>query len=266
MPVGDGEHGLAGKVPRGLWHELVDVPLMVRLPDGAAGNPVDFIARLESIEVTPDTPARIILNERTGTIVATADIHISRCAVSHGNITINVASTLNVSQPNAFSNKGRTVVTPSTSTDVTESKASLVPLPEMPTLEQVAAALAGSSEFFVVQGGGTNDGFLHAFYQDALGRPIDAGGLAWWNAQLAAGMSRTQLAAAILASDEYRQNLIESAYQHLLGRSADEPWRMAAIDPDGCDLVSGQASGQPGVCAPAARGPARRAARRLGYP
>ncbi|HUY89429.1 MAG TPA: SBBP repeat-containing protein [Pirellulales bacterium] len=89
------------------------------------------------------------------------------------------------------------------------------------TVEQVAAALAGSSEFFIVQGGGTNDGFLHAFYQDALGRPIDAGGLAWWNAQLVAGMSRTQVANAILASDEYRQNLIESAYQHLLGRNAD---------------------------------------------
>lgn len=89
------------------------------------------------------------------------------------------------------------------------------------SIEQVAAALAGSSEFFIVQGGGTNDGFLQALYQDALGRPIDPGGLAWWSAQLDAGLSRTQVAVSILASDEYRANLIQSAYQHLLGRSAD---------------------------------------------
>jgi flagellar P-ring protein FlgI len=113
----------------------------VRLPEGMVGTPVDFIARLEGIEVTPDTAARIIVNERTGTIVATSRIRISNCAISHGNVTINVASTLNVSQPNPLSNAGRTTVTPSTSTDVTETKSKLVALPEMPTVEKVAAAL-----------------------------------------------------------------------------------------------------------------------------
>jgi flagellar P-ring protein FlgI len=113
----------------------------VRLPEGLETSPVDFIARLEAIEVTPETPARIIINERTGTIVATSKIQISSCAVSHGNITINVASTLDVSQPNAFSNTGQTVVTPRTSTDVTETKSTMIPLPEMPTVEKVASAL-----------------------------------------------------------------------------------------------------------------------------
>ena len=77
---------------------------------------MDFIARLDMIEVTPDTPARIIINERTGTIVATATIQISSCAVASGNITINVAQTLDVSQPSPFSNTGTTAVTPRTST------------------------------------------------------------------------------------------------------------------------------------------------------
>jgi flagellar P-ring protein FlgI len=113
----------------------------VHIPDGTTGSPVDFIARLENIEVTPETPARIIINERTGTIVATSRIRVSSCAVAHGNITINIASTLDVSQPNPFSTTGETVVTPRTTTEVIETKSAVVPLPEMPTVEKVAAAL-----------------------------------------------------------------------------------------------------------------------------
>jgi len=122
-------------------HAIDSTTVQVQMPAGAAAAPVEFIARLNTIEVTPDTPARIIINERTGTIVATAAIHISSCAVASGNITINVAQTLDVSQPNAFSG-GTTTVTPRTSTAVTESKSSLVPLPELPTVEKVAAALS----------------------------------------------------------------------------------------------------------------------------
>jgi flagellar P-ring protein precursor FlgI len=113
----------------------------VRIPEGAEDRPVDFIARLEALEITPDAPARIIINERTGTIVATATIRISHCAVSQGNLTITVANTLEASQPSPFSNTGRTVLVPSTDTKVTESKGAMVPLPELPTVEKVASAL-----------------------------------------------------------------------------------------------------------------------------
>lgn len=113
----------------------------VRIPGSVQSSPVDFVARLEEIEVTPEMPARIIINERTGTIVATSTIRISSCAVSHGNITISVASTLDVSQPSPFSTTGQTTVTPRTTTEVTEAKSSVVTLPEMPTVEKVAAAL-----------------------------------------------------------------------------------------------------------------------------
>jgi flagellar P-ring protein precursor FlgI len=122
-------------------HALDSTTVRVRMPAEAAAFPVDFIARLEDLEVMPDTPARIIINERTGTIVATSTIRISSCAVSQGNIVINVATTLDVSQPNPFSKGGETVVTPRTTTDVTEPKAALVALPELPTVEKVASAL-----------------------------------------------------------------------------------------------------------------------------
>jgi flagellar P-ring protein precursor FlgI len=122
-------------------HAVDSTTVHVQMPDGAEESPVDFIARLNMIEVTPDTPARIIINERTGTIVATAAIHISSCAVASGNITINVEQSQDVSQPTPFSNTGTTAVTRRTNTTVTESKSSLVPLREMPTVEKVAAAL-----------------------------------------------------------------------------------------------------------------------------
>jgi flagellar P-ring protein precursor FlgI len=115
--------------------------IRVRIPEGHELTPVDFIARLEAIEVTPDTPARIIINERTGTIVANARIKISRCAISHGNLMINVASSLDVSQPSPLSQTGETVVAPRTNTDVTEERSALVSLPDLPTVERVASAL-----------------------------------------------------------------------------------------------------------------------------
>ncbi len=120
---------------------LDSTSVRVKLPENAEVTPIEFIAHLEALEITPDTPARIIINERTGTIVATSRIKISSCAVSHGNLTITITSTLDVSQPSPFSQTGQTEVTPRTDTKVSESKASLVTLPELPTVEKVASAL-----------------------------------------------------------------------------------------------------------------------------
>jgi flagellar P-ring protein precursor FlgI len=113
----------------------------VAVPEELSHAAVDFIARLEAIEVNPDVAARIIINERTGTIVATSRIKISACAVSHGELTITVASTLEASQPNPLSENGQTVVLPRTETKVEEPKGKLIYLPEMPSVEKVAAAL-----------------------------------------------------------------------------------------------------------------------------
>lgn len=125
----------------GSAHALDATSIRVQLPENGADQVVDFLARIEAIEVHPDAPARIIINERTGTIVATARIKISNCAISQGNLIISIASSLEVSQPNPFSNTGQTVVTPKTDTSVNEPKANMVALPELPTVEKVATAL-----------------------------------------------------------------------------------------------------------------------------
>lgn len=122
--------------------EAIDsTSVRVKVPEAQAKSPVDFIARIEAVEVTPDVPARVIINERTGTIVATARIRIAECAVSHGDLTISIASTVDVSQPNAFNESGTTVAAPRTDTKLEEKKGQFITLREMPTVEKVAAGL-----------------------------------------------------------------------------------------------------------------------------
>ena len=113
----------------------------VRLPPEFAGRDVPFIAELGAIEVSPDTLARIVINERTGTIVATATVRLSHVAIAHGSLTITVTSNVGVSQPNSFSSGGQTTSVPSTQTSVNEQKGGFTIFNEQPTIERLAAAL-----------------------------------------------------------------------------------------------------------------------------
>ena len=112
----------------------------VHVPPGADTNVVDFVARLEEIEVIPLRPARVVINERTGTIVAGGDVRLSPVVVVHGNLTIVVRETPTPSQPGPMSN-GQTVVTPGTEVTATESHRPIAYLPAAPTLSDVASAL-----------------------------------------------------------------------------------------------------------------------------
>jgi flagellar P-ring protein precursor FlgI len=113
----------------------------VTLPHEYHGHNVAFVADLGDIEATPDTQARVVINERTGTIVATQTVHISEVAIAMGSLTITITSNQGVSQPNAFSSGGTTQVVNSTQTSVNESKGGFVVIKEPPTIERLAAAL-----------------------------------------------------------------------------------------------------------------------------
>jgi len=112
----------------------------VAVPEEYRDYEVNFIASLGAIEVIPDTVARVVINERTGTIIATESVRISTVAISHGSLTISIASNLNVSQPEPLSG-GTTVVTPSTETTATEQKGKFKVVDDFPTIQQVASAL-----------------------------------------------------------------------------------------------------------------------------
>jgi flagellar P-ring protein precursor FlgI len=106
---------------------------------------MEFVARIENALFVPDSEARIVINERTGTVVANANIQISKVAVAYGNLTVAVESTPEVSQPNSFTGGGaggaKTEVVNRTSTSVKEEKKHLIVLPDSPTVEDVAFAL-----------------------------------------------------------------------------------------------------------------------------
>lgn len=93
--------------------DLTSVEL--RRPDGI--GPARFIAEIGNLMVQADAPARVVIDERTGTIVIGRDVQITTVAVTHGNLTVRVSETEQVSQPQPFSD-GETVVTPETAVGV----------------------------------------------------------------------------------------------------------------------------------------------------
>ena len=87
----------------------------VTIPAGV--GPVRYMAEIGDLLIQPDMIARVVVDERTGTIVIGQDVTISTVAVTHGNLTVRVSEKPQVSQPNAKSN-GKTVVVPNTEVDV----------------------------------------------------------------------------------------------------------------------------------------------------
>ncbi len=103
-------------------------------------NAVDLISRLDPIEVTPDHPAMVVMDERTGTIVMGSEVRIDTVAVAHGNISVSVTEAPQVSQPNAFAG-GTTTTVQRTDLKINEQKAKLVVLPRVVSLSKLVNAL-----------------------------------------------------------------------------------------------------------------------------
>ena len=113
----------------------------VRVPDQFRASPVDFIAQLHAITVVPDSKALVVMNEKTGTIVATSRVRILSCAIAHGNIYLAVAKAAEVSQPGPLAQAGTTTTVPRTTVNITESGKPMQVFPELPTVQEVAMAL-----------------------------------------------------------------------------------------------------------------------------
>ncbi|OYV69477.1 MAG: flagellar biosynthesis protein FlgA [Acidiphilium sp. 21-60-14] len=116
----------AARIARVINHQLgggvatVDDPrtITLALPKGAV---VTDLTAIEELRVRPSTPATVVVDESTGTIVMGADVRISTVAIAQGDLTVRVTNTPEVSQPNAFG-AGKTVATAKTSISVSKGK------------------------------------------------------------------------------------------------------------------------------------------------
>jgi flagellar P-ring protein FlgI len=112
----------------------------VRVPSEYQSHLPELIARLEPLSVETDSPAKVVINERTGTVVMGGDVRIGTAAVAHGNLAVKISTRYSVSQPRGLS-QGQTTVVPQTDVDVNESEARLVSLDAGATLSDVVRAL-----------------------------------------------------------------------------------------------------------------------------
>lgn len=138
--------------------------IQIRIPETYQNRVAEWMASLEKLEVTPDMAAKVILNEKTGTIVLGENVRISTVAVAHGNLTIQIKERLNVSQPLPFAPSppsgagvvgvpprtgtgvivapgGATVVTPESSVTVKEEGGALMVISSGVSLGDVVRAL-----------------------------------------------------------------------------------------------------------------------------
>ncbi len=115
--------------------------VQVKVPMAYLGKIVELVAMIENLNVKPDMGAKVVINERTGTVVMGENVRIATIAIAHGNLSIVVKESPQVSQPLPFSEGGQTVVTPRTDIAVQEDNNQVVLMPAGASIGQVVGAL-----------------------------------------------------------------------------------------------------------------------------
>ena len=95
--------------------------MQLSIPPQYHGNVVELLTEIEQLQVEPDQPAKIVIDERSGVIVMGRDVRVSMVAVAQGNLTVTITETPQVSQPAALLAR-QTVVVPRTQIGVTEGR------------------------------------------------------------------------------------------------------------------------------------------------
>lgn len=112
----------------------------ITIPPEMKGKIPEFIAKIERLHVSPDKIAKIVVNEKTGTVIIGSDVSISTVAVAHGNLTITIKENKEVSQPEPFS-EGETVVKKDVNVALTEEDVQVMVLPKTSTIGELVKAL-----------------------------------------------------------------------------------------------------------------------------
>ena len=114
--------------------------VQVAISDDWKERVVGLVATLEALEADPDAPARVVVDERTGTLVVGASVTLEPAAVAYGGLTVRITERFAVSQPRPFS-EGETIVIPDSAVEIDEQEGSLKSMDRAATLGDVASAL-----------------------------------------------------------------------------------------------------------------------------
>ena len=125
----------------GSAHALDSATVAVRVPPNYRTAIPELLARIEPLLVDVDAVARVVINERTGTVVVGGSVRLGPAAVAHGNLSVKISTRLEVSQPAPFSNRAETTVVPQEQVDVSEGRSQLLMLEQGTTLEAVVRGL-----------------------------------------------------------------------------------------------------------------------------
>ena len=112
----------------------------VRVPKEYKNNKVEFISKVNNMEVRSNMKAKVVINEKTGTVVMGHNVRISTVSVSHGNLTVTIQTKENVSQPPSFSD-GETETTTETEIEVDEEEGHMVVVENESTINDLVTAL-----------------------------------------------------------------------------------------------------------------------------
>jgi flagellar P-ring protein precursor FlgI len=113
----------------------------VKVPDADKDSPVLFLSKLEALTIEVDQRARVVVSERTGTIVMGENVKLRPAAVSHGGLRIAISTQFAVSQPPAFATSGQTVVAPVQQVEAEEKMRSAVAMPAASSVDDLVKAL-----------------------------------------------------------------------------------------------------------------------------
>ncbi|HVN81030.1 MAG TPA: flagellar basal body P-ring protein FlgI [Terriglobia bacterium] len=135
------EAGINQALGAGLAKSLDGRTVRVQVPQAYKGKLIDLIVQIENVQIQTDRKAKVVLNERTGTVVIGKDVRISAVAITQGNLSIEIGTDFNVSQPAPYSKLGETVVVPEQTVKAEEKKNNLVMLHDGATVEDLVKAL-----------------------------------------------------------------------------------------------------------------------------
>jgi flagellar P-ring protein FlgI len=124
----------------GVAHTWDEGTVSLDVPDRYRGRVSEFLSKIENLPIIPDTEARVVINERTGTVVVGENVKLSRAAITHANLSVVTSESPDVSQPAPLSD-GETVVVPRTDINVQEENGRLTLIQDTATVGDLVNAL-----------------------------------------------------------------------------------------------------------------------------